>query len=79
MSASLDKSLDDIISTGRKQRKSLPKKTGKNLVNRKKVGKQIVKRKPAPVVQKEIDINSATKVVVYGLPKDIKIDAVKVC
>lgn len=83
MSATLDKSLDDIIKS------SKPKK----VLNKKreapsKVGKAVGKKpkaasKPKPVVQTEnrnvIDVSYATKVMVYGLPRDIKQDAIKVC
>lgn len=83
MSASLDKSLDDIISSA-KRAKRAPK--GKAVG--KAVGKGVGKaKKPAAVSFKKekaqtapaFDISYATKVMAHGLPRDIKGDAVKVC
>lgn len=85
--SSLDKSLDDIISTTRKSVKSKNLNRGGNGKIGKKVGastkKPIVSfKKSTPVGPKKavtLDMSYATKVVVYGLPKDIKLDAIKVC
>lgn len=83
--ASLDKSLDDIISSTKRGKKFIPKrpakKTGltggkasKNLISKKKVTKPTAKQ-----AERLLDASYATKVVVYGLPKDLSSDAVKVC
>lgn len=82
MSASLDKSLDDIISSNKKTSKvRATKKTAKV---GKKVGsankKAIVSfKKPAPKAAPVLDLSYATKVVAQGLPKDIKQDGIRVC
>lgn len=86
--SALDKSLDDIISTSKKPfkgKKFVNKKISTNKVG-KKVGasnkKPIVSfKKAAPAAKQEpsVDLSYATKVVVYGLPRDIKQDAIKVC
>lgn len=87
MSASLDKSLDDIISS------SKPKKFP---ARKAKVGKKVgaIKKKPAVAIKKSVpkpvlkalqkkadtvDLSYATKVVVQGLPKDIKQEGIRVC
>ncbi len=85
--SSLDKSLDDIISTSRKSIKSKRLNRGGNGKVGKKIGasnkKPIVSfKKSAPAAPKKstaVDVSYATKVVVYGLPRDIKLDAIKVC
>lgn len=94
MSAALDKSLDDIISSLKKARpakKVVAKKSKPGITKniRKKVvpksnnnKKPVVSFKkpaaPAPAAN-TLDASYATKVVVHGLPKDIKLDAIKVC
>lgn len=83
--SALDKSLDDIISNSRKTVRSKTRgtkgKVGKRVGSSNK--KPIVSfKKAAPPVSKKtpaVDVSYATKVVVYGLPKDLKADAVKVC
>lgn len=92
MSTALDKSLDDIISSQKKARpakkvvakkskpgiskniskKATPKSNKKPVVSFKKPAA------PAPAAT-TLDASYATKVVVHGLPKDIKLDAIKVC
>lgn len=82
---SLDKSLDDIISSTRKaKRATRVGKVGKTTKTGKKVGsankKPIVSfKKPAVAEKPQLDLSYATKVVVSGLPKDIRADAIKVC
>ncbi|KAI3406150.1 YRA1 [Candida oxycetoniae] len=97
MSAALDKSLDDIISSSKKTFKSrrpgakLGAKGSQNKVGKKLVGNK--SRKPASVsfnrpnapksasaavVVPAIDLSYATKVNVSGLPKDLKLDNVRV-
>lgn len=87
--ASLDKSLDDIIASSKRGKKFNVKK-GKSIVKR-PVGqlakpglkpKTLAKLNNARVNNDKpnlLDGSYATKVVVYGLPKDIKQDAIKVC
>lgn len=84
--SSLDKSLDDIIKSKKSVRstkagRGASGKVGKKVGSSKK--KPIVSfRKPTPSVPRDtapVDMSYATKVVVYGLPKDIKSDAIKVC
>lgn len=84
MSAALDKSLDDIISSTRKAKKAAAKKTvGKGIGKAPK--KQVVsfkKDKPAPKktpAAPAVDLTYATKVVAQGLPRDLKQDNIKVC
>lgn len=84
--ASLDKSLDDIISSSKRGRKFTPKRgIKKGSLAGGKVGKNLISRKPKPSkptpkqAERILDASYATKVVVYGLPKDISSDAVKVC
>lgn len=93
MSASLDKSLDDIISSNKKTFKSKRPgaKFGAKGGNRvgKKIGgtnnkKPIAKfNRPAAAAAvaavPTIDLSYATKVNVSGLPKDLKHDNIKVC
>ena len=83
---SRDKSLDDIISSSRKSIKSRRAtrvgkvaKTGKSVGSASK--KPIVSFKKSTPVPKTalVDLSYATKVVVSGLPKDIRADAIKVC
>ena len=83
---SLDKSLDDIISSSRKSIKSRrATRVGKVAKSGKSVGsaskKPIVSFKKSTPVPKtaQVDLSYATKVVVSGLPKDIRADAIKVC
>lgn len=90
MSATLDKSLDEIISSTRKAKKAVTKK--------KTVGKGIGKAKKLPIVSFKkdkpaatkasakagaaapvVDFSYATKVVVHGLPRDLRQENVKVC
>lgn len=91
MSASLDKSLDDIISSNRKP-KFTKKPVGKKPNVSNKVGKKIGSsnkkpivtfKKAQPPVKKQqspaVDISYATKVVAQNLPKDIKQDGIRVC
>lgn len=83
MSAALDKSLDDIISSTRKAKKVINKKkpVGKGVGKAQK--KPIVsfkKDKPAPrPATAGVDLTYATKVVAHGLPKDLKQENIKVC
>ena len=94
MSASLDKSLDDIISSNKKSFKSkrpgakfgakggnrVGKKIGGTNNNKKPIAKF---NKPAAAAAAAavpaIDLSYATKVNVSGLPKDLKHDNIKVC
>lgn len=79
--SALDQSLDEIISSKPKRStKSRTQARGKGVSKQVTKPKAGVKKtptgpKPAPVV----DASYATKVIVYGLPKDIKQDAIKVC
>lgn len=81
--ASLDKSLDDIISSTRGKRFSGKKK----IVGKKQVNKTTLKPKTFQKLANKatarastlLDSSYATKVVVYGLPKDLKQDSIKVC
>ncbi|ESX00053.1 hypothetical protein KL918_005240 [Ogataea parapolymorpha] len=83
--SSLEQSLDAIIASSKKPAlKKKPFKGTKKTVKPTKVGKAaagknakkpIVLSKPAPAPASAVDY--ASKVVVYGLPKDIKNDAVK--
>lgn len=82
---SLNKSLDDIISSSKKTlRSKRATRVGKVGKTGKKAGsaakKPIVSFKQ-PTVAKGVlvDMSYATKVVVSGLPKDIRADAIKVC
>lgn len=84
MSAALDKSLDDIISSTKRAKKVASKKkpVGKGIGKAQK--KPIVsfkKDKPAPkpVALPGVDLSYATKVVAHGLPRDLKQDNIKVC
>lgn len=94
MSASLDKSLDDIISSSRKTFKSRRPgaKVGAKGGNQNRVGKKlggsnnkknIVKsnKKPAAAAAPTpaFDLSYATKVNVSGLPRDLKHENIKVC
>lgn len=82
--SALDQSLDEIISS--KPKKQFKKKTN---ISKSKVGKAVgkpVKKQAGKPIKKVaapsatiLDASYATKVVVYGLPKDIKTDAIKVC
>lgn len=79
--ASLDQSLDEILSS--KPKRQFKKKTP---VGKAKVGKTVGKpkvnlKKPVKSASKEsvLDASFANKVIVYNLPKDIKQDAIKVC
>lgn len=94
MSNSLDKSLDDIISSGKKG-----KKVGRKLQQQKKAagklrsatltpgGKAVAAKKQkaqtqratAQVLSNQLDASMATKVIVDGLPKDLKSNMIKVC
>jgi THO complex subunit 4 len=82
--SALDKSLDDIIkSSGKKSikpkkfaNKSKPTKVGKSL---RTTQKKPVSFKKVAVAKPTVDLSYATKVVVYGLPKDLKQDNIKVC
>ena len=87
MSSALDKSLDDIISSQKKINKA---KVVKKTANKQKAAgitkktastkkPVVVFKKPAAPSTSTFDLTAATKVVVHGLPKDIKIDAIKVC
>lgn len=84
--SSLDKSLDDIISSTKRPARKFARSTKTNKVG-KKVGaaskKTIVsfkKAAPAAAAAKvSVDLSYATKVVVSGLPKDLKQDNIKVC
>lgn len=87
MSANLDRSLDEIIGSSKKQARS---RVNKRSAGPKKVSKQIRrqpgvgKRVKAPVdgaarMAKLLDASKEAKVNVEGLPRDIKQDAVKVC
>lgn len=84
MSAALDKTLDDIISSTRKTKKVAPKKkvVGKG-VGKVQKKQQIVSfkkaAKPAPAPRQALDVSYASKVVAHGLPRDLKQDAIKVC
>lgn len=82
--SALDQSLDEILSS--KPKKVQQKK--KPVVASSKVGKAVQKPKAQQQKQKQqqqqkpsqiLDASFATKVIVYGLPKDIKQDAIKVC
>lgn len=83
--SALDKSLDDIIkSSGKKSikpkkfaNKSKPTKVGKSLRTTQK--KPVSFKKVAVAAKPTVDLSYATKVVVYGLPKDLKQDNIKVC
>lgn len=92
MSATLDKSLDDIISSGKKTRVANKKrvaaarpatKVGKKVGSAKKP--IVLQKKATPAgpsaaaIAKHLDLTYATKVVVHGLPRDIKQDGIKVC
>ncbi|EAZ63059.1 RNA annealing protein [Scheffersomyces stipitis CBS 6054] len=82
--SSLDKSLDDIISSTKRPARKFARSTKTNKVG-KKVGaaskKTIVsfkKAAPAAAAAKvSVDLSYATKVVVSGLPKDLKQDNIK--
>ncbi|ODV95817.1 hypothetical protein PACTADRAFT_2125, partial [Pachysolen tannophilus NRRL Y-2460] len=79
MSAQLDRSLDEIISSSKqsKPKRFNKSKVGKSLNTKRSVVK--INNKPTPKAPRQnvIDASYATKVVVYGLPKDIKQDAIK--
>lgn len=83
MSAALDKTLDDIISSTRKAKKVATKKkaVGKGVgkVQKKQQVVSFKKAKPAPAKPAALDLSYATKVVAHGLPRDLKQDAIKVC
>ncbi|CDK29405.1 unnamed protein product [Kuraishia capsulata CBS 1993] len=84
MSAALEKSLDDIISASKK---AAPRRDNKKKAVGSKVAKAPVKKQPtkaakaAPAKARApvLDVAAAEKVIVYGLPKDIKQDALRVC
>lgn len=88
MSAALDKSLDDIISSQKKARpaKKVIARKGKAGISKRVATKPTHTKKPvsfkkaAPAPSAvSLDASLASKVVVQGLPKDIKMDAIKVC
>lgn len=85
MSAALDKSLDDIISSTRKAKKVAAKKKAVGKGVGKVQQKQAVSfKKDKPVAKKaaaapRVDLSYATKVVAQGLPRDLKQQNVKVC
>lgn len=91
MSAALDKSLDDIISSGKKTKIASKKRVaaarpatrvGKKVGSAKKpvvASKKAAVAPNAAAIAKHLDLTYATKVVVHGLPRDIKQDAIKVC
>lgn len=86
MSAALDKSLDDIISSTRKAKKVAAKKKTVGKAVGKGVGKaqkkqtiSFKKEKPTTNKVASVDYTYATKVVANGLPRDLKQDNVKVC
>ncbi|ODV78570.1 uncharacterized protein CANTADRAFT_53499 [Suhomyces tanzawaensis NRRL Y-17324] len=83
--STLDKSLDEIISSTKKTRKVAPKAGKANKVG-KKIGslnkKPIVSFKKSPAVvaatkAATLDLSAANKVVVYNLPRDLKQDNIK--
>lgn len=81
--ASLDKSLDDIISSKKPRKFTKSVKTGK-AGKPVRNSKNLISKKPkakvtAEIKQRVLDATYATKVVVYGLPKDIHLDAIRVC
>ena len=92
MSASLDKSLDDIISSNKKTFKSKRPGAKFGAKGGNRVGKKIGgtnNNKTNSQIQQTcccyaaavpaIDLSYATKVNVSGLPKDLKHDNIKVC
>lgn len=87
MSNALDKSLDDIISSGKKnqrQKKQQGKLRGsgaktpagqkKQQQLQKKAAEKLVFKATAP----KVDLSYATKVLVLGLPNDLKPNMIKV-
>lgn len=92
MSVNLDKSLDEIIGSGKKQARSRvgvgkramgsgPKKVSKQLRRQPAPGKKVKAPANAAAAKmaKLLDASREAKVNVEGLPRDIKQDAVKVC
>lgn len=91
--SSLDKSLDQIIAGNRKNtarvgktKKVTPAKAKKT--QGKAVGKAVRKTQTkaplksltvARLANKTIDLSYATKVLCYNLPRDLKLDNIKVC
>ncbi|SCV06085.1 LANO_0H21770g1_1 [Lachancea nothofagi CBS 11611] len=84
MSANLDRSLDEIIGTNKKQivrktNKKAPKKVSKQIVGNRRGGPvSAVRQRAAPVkAANALEQAYGTKVSVEGLPRDIKQDAVR--
>lgn len=83
--SALDKSLDEILSSKpKKQFKKKPAAAGKNKVGKLVSKKAVNSKSPASATPLKkgtgvLDASYATKVVVHGLPRDIKQDAIKVC
>ncbi|KAK6459234.1 uncharacterized protein RJT20DRAFT_4811 [Scheffersomyces xylosifermentans] len=81
--SALDKSLDDIISStkkpGRKTKGTKPNKVGKKVgsANKKPIVSFKKSTNAATAAKAAIDVSYATKVVVSGLPKDLKQDNIK--
>ncbi len=85
--ASLDKSLDEIISSNKKpvvrsKKAPAPKASKVAKVSKKQVARNNIPKASVPKTPGSsdyIDPSYATKVIVYNLPHDIKQNAVKVC
>lgn len=92
--SALDRSLDEIIKSSRKakkvggQKKAVPSKKVDGITKKAKIVATKAAPKKAPVALKKakvadvkqgFDLTYATKVVVSGLPRDIKIDGIRVC
>lgn len=83
--SALDKSLDDIIRSGKPKKfgnkskkpvgKSVGKGVGKAKINKPRQTKKIIVPKGNHIV----DVSTASKVVVHNLPKDLKLDNIRVC
>lgn len=84
MSALLDKSLDEILSSSKKVNRRKTNRVGKKPVAKAALAKKTPTgpaKKPVvfPKSKPVVDTSYATKVIVHNLPKDIKQDAIKVC
>lgn len=81
MSSAFDMGLDEILASKSKKnfrKKHISSKIGKKQPVIKKLSGNSVKKDVAPNPASVLDASYATKVIVYGLPKDIKQEAVKV-
>jgi THO complex subunit 4 len=79
MSSALDQSLDEILSSKPKRPVQKKKQVAKSKVGKAVIKPKTQKKTAASAPAAILDASYATKVVVYGLPRDIKQDAIKVC